>query len=171
MGLAATATGKTTPAWTGGDHRGATDVIAHLEDARMLLGKESRKGTVAENAEWHIDLERPIGGTRTSPAGTTNVQVQRNVTRKNAAEKTTVACLLVQNTYFLRLNGAEANNRIAELTRIIRQGLNASLASRAMQTEVGRSQRRTEATVRVFEVTGDFSSPFQEFESSQKPVK
>ena len=170
MPLAATSTGRTTPAWTGGDHRSATYAIATIDDAGWLLGQESRKGSVDSQGEWHIDLERPIGTSATNPAGTTNVQVQRNVFRKSAAEKTTVACLLVPNVYLLRLNGADAANRIAELTRIVRQGLNNSLGTRVMQTEAGSRQARS-AVVTVFEVTGDFSSRFQEFVSPQKPVK
>jgi hypothetical protein len=159
MALTAEPTGHLEKAWTGTrDH--ATDSIALLS-ARAAYGKEGKMGTIqsASTERWRIDRQK-------NPASKSNLQVQRN----GADSPSTVACLIVPNKYFFELDGPDSSNRDAELTRVIRQGLSASLTSWAQTTESGPWGKRA-AVVKEFEIRGEFSSPRPEFVSPQKPVK
>ena len=160
MALTAVATGHLEKAWTGTRDR-APDSIAILS-ARAAYGKEGKMGTVESTRTqyWRIDRQKNPAG------GKSNLQVQKN----GADSPSTVACLIVPNKFFFELDGPDSSNRDAELTRVIRQGLSASLASWVQTREAGPSGKR-EAVVREFEVLGEFSSPRPEFISPQKPVK
>ena len=160
MALTADATGHLEKAWTGTrDH--ATDSIALLS-ARAAYGNEGKMGTIesTRTQRWRIDRQKNPAG------GKSNLQVQRN----GADSPSTVACLIVPNKYFFELDGPDSSNRDAELTRVIRQGLSASLASWVQTTEAGSWGKRA-AVVKEFEIRGEFSSPRPQFVSSQKPVK
>ena len=160
MALSVAPTGDFAQAWTG--HRdGATDSIAIIT-ARNAYGREGRTGTIDPTAtrNWRVDRQKNLAG------GGSNLQVQKN----NADRPSTVACLIVSNDYFFQLDGPDMLNRDAELTRVLRLGLNQSLASWTPTTEAGRQGKR-EAVVKVFRIEGTFSSPRPEFISPQKPVR
>src|SRR5258708_2542397 len=114
MQLTAQPTGSVAEAWTG-RREGATDSIA-LITARNAFGKEGKGGTIdpATTSNWRVDRQKNIA------RGKSNLQVQKN----NADRPSTVACLLVSNRYFFGLDGPDVANREAELTRILRLGLN-----------------------------------------------
>ena len=160
MALSAAPTGALANAWTG-RRDGATDSIA-LITARNAYGREGKTGTIeqTQTLDWRVDRQKNVAG------GLSNLQVQKN----GADRPSTVACLIVSNQYLFQLDGPDVSNREAELTRTLRHGLNLSLSSWIQATEAGPRGKRT-AFVKVFEVTGEFSSPLPDFVSPQKPVR
>jgi hypothetical protein len=164
MALAAKENGHQGEAWTEPFREGATETIALLT-ARGAYGHFGKGGELVSTAHWRVDRQKNIAGSGDAP-GKSNLQLQKN----KAGRPSTMACLIVPDVYFFGIDGPAADNRDAELTRIIRHGLNLSLASWKMTTEVG-TQRNRGAVIKIFEVTGDFSSPKPTFVSRQKPVK
>ena len=160
MALSVAPTGDLSDAWTG-PHDGATDSIA-LITARNAYGREGGLGTIDQTRtpNWRIDRQKNLAG------GRSNLQVQKN----DANRPSTVACLIVSNHYFFQLDGPDTSNREAELTRVLRHGLNLSLGSWIQTTEAGPWGKRA-AVVKVFEVKGEYSSPRPDFVSPQKPVR
>ena len=160
MALSVAPNGDVADAWTQ-RRDGATDSIA-LITARNAYGREGREGTIEQTvtAKWRVDRQKNLAG------GRSNLQVQRN----GADRPSTVACLLVSNHYFFQVAGSDTSNREAELTRMLRHGLNLSLRSWIQTTEAGPLGKRG-AVVKVFEVAGEFSSPRPDFVSPQKPVR
>ena len=122
MSLTATPNGSHASAWTG-SRLGATDTIAKLT-AQGAFGREGRIGELVSTASWRIDRQKNIAGIADMP-GKSNLQLQKN----NADRPSTLACLIVPDRYFFDIAGPDAANREAELTRILRHGLNSSLAS------------------------------------------
>jgi hypothetical protein len=177
MALVARSTGRRTNAWIRTDRTGVSDVIAQLE-AAMVFGKSLTSGgddpgagtqygriSQIKHPFWRIDRQRGIAGVGEAP-GKSNLQVQPNGVNN---EPSSVACLLIPHEYLYQIAGPGSANRDAELTRILRQGLVRSLESWIRQTQSGSGMR--DATIEVFEVTGEFSSPRPEFVSPQKPVR
>ena len=160
MALSVVPTGDVADAWTG-RRDGATDSIALLT-ARNAYGREGKTGTIEQTVtdNWRTDRQKNVAG------GSSNLQTQKN----GANRPSTVACLIVLNQYFFQLDGPDVSNREAELTRMLRHGLNLSLASWTQTTEAGPWGKRA-AMVKVFEVKGEFSSPRPDFVSPQKPVR
>ena len=160
MALSVEPTGDLADAWTGPPD-GATDSIA-LVTARNAYGREGREGTIERTVtqNWRVDRQKNVAG------GRSNLQVQKN----GANRPSTAACLIVSNQYFFQLDGPDTANREAELTRILRHGLNVSLDSWIQTTEAGPRGKRA-AVVKVFEVRGEYSSPRPDFVSPQKPVR
>jgi hypothetical protein len=160
MALIARDTGRVIDAWPGSPE-GATDSIA-LVTARNAYGREGTAGTIdaTRTALWRTDRQKNIAG------GISNLQVQRN---GRVEGYTSVACVHVSNRYFFELDGRDVANREAELTRVLRAALTESWRSWVPTTEAGFRQKRA-AVVKVFEISGDFSSPRPVFVSPQKPV-
>jgi hypothetical protein len=157
--------GHRTPAWFDSFRDGATHTIAELT-ARGAYGHFGQRGKLVMTKHWRIDREKNIGGAE-GITGKSNLQLQKNDVRNCPS---TVACLLVPDEYFFGIDGPDSENRDAELTRVIRQGLNASLDSWVPETEAGGRGQRS-ATVKVLEVTGQFSALKPVFVSAQKPVR
>ena len=156
--------GHRTPAWFHSFRDRATHTIAELT-ARGAFGREGPGGNLVITKHWRIDSEKNVGG-RDGITGKSNLQLQKN----DVERPSTMACLLIPDEYFFGIDGPDSENREAELTRVIRQGLNASMASWIPETEAGPRGLRS-ATVKVLEVTGQFSALKPVFVSAQKPVR
>ena len=164
MALSAVHNGRSEQGWLGAFREAATYTIALLT-ARAVFGQEGNSGTIVKTREWRIDRQKPIAGANGLP-GKSNLQIQRN----GPDRPSTVAWLIVPDHYLFQIDGPDSANRDAELTRVIRHGLTESWNSWVGTTEEGPRARRG-TTVKMFEITGDFSSRRPEFISPQKPVR
>lgn len=164
MALSAIHNGHYAEGWLGTFQDEATDTIALLT-ARAAFGQEGRGGRLVSTRHWRIDRQKNIAGVGGGP-GKSNLQLQKN----DVDRPSTVACLIVPDQYLFSIDGPGADNREAELTRVIRNGLVASWKSWVGTTQAGSWAKRG-ATVQVFEITGEFSSPRPQFVSPQKPVR
>jgi hypothetical protein len=166
MALVAKSRGQWTPAWKESGRTGASDAIAQL-DARMVFGRQLTSGgndpaagaalgriVQVRHRDWRIDRQKSVGGIGDTP-GKINLQVQPNGT--NIESPSSVACLIVPNDYFYQIAGPEHANREAELTRVLRNGLIESMKSWVRGTQAGSGKRS--ASIEVYEVSGEFSSP------------
>jgi hypothetical protein len=131
MPLTAKENGHQAEAWPGAFREGATNTIAMLT-GRAVFGHFGQGGELVSTKDWRIDRQKNIAGKGDAP-GKSNLQLQKN----NVGRPSTVACLIVPDVYLFGIDGPDAANRDAELTRVIRHGLNSSLTSWIMTTQAG----------------------------------
>ena len=137
-----------TPNWTsayahpiGDDELGN---ITALLEAPLIFGNP---GTICSTTNWRIDRQPPA-------PGSVNLQIQRN----NVGPPSTISCVLVPLRYYRanpnqpgHHNQVRYDSQMAELIRIVRQGLVSS----------ARTHRRTPHRtfeIAVYEITGEFSN-------------